>query len=89
MTAFVKVLVEEKKRFNPSLNVSTEIIMPSCSMHRQIHACPYHGTKARGRGGGWTPPPWGFAISGLSYTFQDNISIMGCMYDMYDIINLK
>lgn len=72
---------------HPSLKVPTEMIMPSCSMHRQIHARPYHGTRARGRGGCWTLPPWGFAIFGLSYTFQDNLSIMVCMYNiMYDII---
>ena len=72
---------------HPSLKVPTEMIMPSCSMHRQIHARPYHGTRARGRGDCWTLPPWGFAIFGLSYTFQDNLSIMVCMYNiMYDII---
>ena len=72
---------------HPSLKVPTEMIMPSCSMHRQIHARPYDGTRARGRGGCWTLPPWGFAIFGLSYTFQDNLSIMVCMYNiMYDIV---
>ena len=43
-----------KNKFSPSLKVSTKMIMPSCSMRRQIHARSYHSTRARGRGGGWT-----------------------------------